>query len=513
MIRKLIPYFLYFSLVLSLSAKDKQSVEIILSSDNSIYEQSLYGIQSVLENEVKISYLDIIQSEYGSIEEYFQNLENTRIPMVITIGVQATKSAQEFLRNTPIVFSMVNNPKSLRLDDKNICGVSMDVSVGEYFQTLKDINPEYQKVVGFYSSEDSKFSAEEGNYFDLNYKLLYKSIKVSNDNFSDELKAIQEQTDAFYMISDPIYNQARFEELSKFSQKNGIVLMTSFPTLVKVGATFSISPEYSKIGVETGMMANRILQGESNCQKERVVLPSESAFYLNEEYASESGIRIPEVIVERAKMTKLFSAGITLLNEEKLNPAKKVFDIILKKDPTNKAAQTYQSIVIEKLTGTRTRKLLASAKKFYKAGQYSAARSEYQKVLSINPKNSEAKEGYRDSVQSQSEQERLRATQLARIGKPFDAIRMYLQSLRTLSTNQNTISELANIRRQESAKISGYTKSGIDQYNRRNYKEAIQIFENILLVDPSEKTAKEYLRLSYKKKEAIEKLKKKLGEN
>jgi hypothetical protein len=36
------------------------------------------------------------------------------------------------------------------------------------------------------------------------------------------------------------------------------------------------------------------------------------------------------------------------------------------------------------------------------------------------------------------------------------------------------------------------------------------MFENILLINPEEKSAKEYLRLSYKKKEAIEILKEKL---
>lgn len=492
-------------------SKESTSIEIVLSSDNSIYEQSLYGIQSVIDREVKISYLDIISSESSSLEVYFRDLESSGVPLVIAIGPQAAKAAKEYLLKTPVVFSMLNNPKTLGLGQKNLCGVSMDVPIEEFFQTLNDIDPTIQNVVGFYSNEDSSHIAKEGNYYDIKFKLLYNALQVKPENFKEQLNALDESVDAFYMISDPLYNQSRFEELSQFAKKNSIILMTAFPSLVKLGATFGISPDYSKIGVETGLMANRILSKETSCEEERVSLPSQSSFYINEEYAKESNIHLPPEIVERAKTTRLFSAGITLLNENKLKPAKVVFDAILKKDPTNKAAQTYQSLILEKLTGTRTKELLTNAKQFYEEKKYANSRSEYQKVLIINPNNEEAKEGYRVSILAQSEQERIKGNQFQANGKPFDAIREYLASLRTFSTNAKAQSDLQNLRRIESDKISGYLNTGIHEYNERNYDKSIAIFEDILLIDPNEKSAKEYLRLSYKKKEAIEILKKKLN--
>lgn len=492
---------------------NSNSIEIILSSDNSIYERGLYGIQSVIDREVKISYLDIILSESDGVESYFQNLENTDVPLVITIGPQATKIALQYLNKTPIIFSMVSNPKSLGLERNNLCGVSMDVSVEEFFQTLNDIDPRIKNVKGFYSSKETHYSAEEGNFVDLKYKLLYKPFLVTPENFTEKLEEIKNTTDAFYMISDPIYNQQRFAELSDFSKRNGIILMTSFPTLVKVGATFAISPEYSKIGVETGMMANRILNRSSDCSKERVLLPNQSAFYLNEDYAMESGTNIPETIKERAKLTKLFAAGISLLNEEKLKSARKVFEAILKKDPNNRSAQTYQSLVIEKMTGTRTKELLKNGERFFNNKQYSSAKGEFQKVLAINPNHKAAKEGYEKSILSQSEQERIQGKILENSGKPFLAIKSYLSSLRTLPGNNNTLSDLNQLRKSESKQIPEYLKNGISVYNERKYDEAIVNFENILLIEPNEKTAKEYLRLSYKKKEAIEILKKKLNNN
>ena len=51
-------------------------IEVLLSSDNRIYEQGLYGIQSVFEGELKISYLDIITAEQPDIAGYFKAIDD-----------------------------------------------------------------------------------------------------------------------------------------------------------------------------------------------------------------------------------------------------------------------------------------------------------------------------------------------------------------------------------------------------------------------------------------------------
>jgi len=502
--------FFFFFYQLSIHSKSTKSVEIILSTDNSIYEQALYGIQSILDAEFKITYYDIILSENISMESYFQNLEASGVPLVIAIGPQAAKAAKENLNKIPVVFSMISNPKILGLNQKNFCGVGMDISISEFFQTLNEIDPSIRKVYSFYSSNELNYQAGEGNFRDIEYKLLYYPIKVTEENFETNLDKLKEEADAFYMISDPIYNSIRFEKLSAFAKKNNIILMTTFPSLVKAGATFSINPEYSKIGVETGSMANRILEGKSNCNKERVLLPSQSAFYINEEYASSSGIQIPDQILERAKQTKLFSAGVTLLNENKLQSAKIIFESILKKDPNNNSAQTYLTLTIERITGSKTKELLKSANSLFSSGQFEQAKLEYSKILQINPNVEKAKKGLIESTTALSEQERLRGNSYEKAGRQFEAIKEYLSSLRTLPSNTKSQANLSELRNSESRNIENYLKEGIELYNKRQYDDSIQSFENILLINPEEKSAKEYLRLSYKKREAIEVLKKKL---
>ncbi|PNV73603.1 ABC transporter substrate binding protein [Leptospira inadai] len=480
------------------------NIEILLSSDNTIYEQALYGIQSTLEHPVRVSYVDLIQSENKDISNYFRELEAANTKLLIAIGPIALKLASESITKIPIIFTMVSNPKSFGMNSSNICGVGMDISIAEFFKAIKELSPNAEKVITFYSQPEGEFFATEGDYVDLKYRLLFSKWKVGEENFRSSLDRLKGEYDAFIIIKDPLYNRAIFEELSAFARKNKIILGAPFPALVRAGTTFGISPEYNKLGIETGELANRILSEKSSCKTEKFILPDKPAFFLNENYASESGLNIPNEMKERAKLTQLFTVGINLLNEGKLKSARVIFETILKKDPNNQSVSSYLQLVIEKMTGGKTKELLLSAEEYYKKGNYPQARIEYQKVLFINPNLQIAKEGLSTATFAQSESERISAERLARTGKVFDAIKMYLSSLRTYPQNSKSIGELNHIRVSELSKISDYLKEGINLYSQREYENSIRLFEHILLIDPSDKRAQEYLRLSNKKREAIQ---------
>lgn len=497
-------------------AKKNVPIEILISSDNRIYEQGLYGIQSIIGTDVKVSYLDIVIAENPEIANYFKKIEDDNPPFIITIGPSATKTAREHLKNTPVLFSMINAPKSLGLSQGKLCGVSMDISVTEFFTTLKDINKEIRNVYSFYSTSEGEYAAGEGEYSDLQYKIIYNKIKITDKkDFSKELNALAGKAEAFLMVNDPLYGKNEFEELSNFCKKNKIILMTSFPALVKAGATFGISPDYSKIGVLTGQMAERILlkTGGANCESELVKLPDQSSFYLNDEYAKESGITVPETILERAKLTRLFGLGVNLINEGKYNSAKTVFESILKKDKENKSASSFYQLVLEKLSGSKVRDLLASAEAHMKNKRFANARSDYQRILSINPNILEAKMGVQNSLQLQSENERMTGQSHARSGKPFEAVRMFQTALKTLPTNAAATNDLNALRSAESHNMPEYVKKGVKLYNEREYEKAIEVFDNALLIVPNNKEAIEYLRLSKKKKDALITLKGKLDKD
>jgi len=405
---------LFYPFVIGGESWNKKTIEILLSSDSSIYEEGVAGLRSVIKAKTRTILLDVLVAEQENLSSYFNHVENSNMPLYIAMGPKAVNLARKYITKIPLLFTMVNSPKVLNLQKSNLCGVSMDISISDFFQTAKDINPDIRRIYSFYSTSQGEFLSGEGDYNDLQNKLLFTKVKLkTGQSLENALDNLEGQADAIYMPADPLYNQENFNLLSDFCRKNKVILMTSFRSLVKAGATFGLSPDYTKLGILTGEMANRILAGLSKCKDELIILPEEASFILNEGYAQKSNINLPESIIRRAKLTKLFRIGVVLLNELKLKSARIVFEGILKRDPGNKAADKYLDVIIEKQTGALTSKYLNLAQEYIAKKKYGKARENYIKILKLNPKSAIAKDGYRVSTYSYSEAVRKDANYLA----------------------------------------------------------------------------------------------------
>lgn len=480
---------------------------MLVSSDTNIYAEALNGLQSVSNAELQIIYLDNLVEEYRDLEDYFETIENGSYPVYMTVGLNATRVALDHLEATPVLFSMLDSPKSLGDRIGESCGVAIDVSIAEFFQTLKEIQPDARRVYAFYSTPEGELRAAEGDYVDLRQGLYYSRIRVSGrSDLEDELESIRDDADAIYLVADALYDRETFELLSRFSQENGIVLMTGFSSLVKAGATFAITPDYSNVGVITGQMANRIIAGESDCITEAVRYPEYTSFYLNEDYAGSSGVSIPDSISERARSSRLVRAGIDLYHKQKFRTALNIFTAVLDRDPGNRNAANYRSLVLERITGDRSRALVSEADAQMQRANYRQALDGYRRVLEINPGHAEARRGMEAARLALSNQLRQNAAALAARGQPFDAIRQYEQALQTLPTNEGARQELHTLRARMLPQVGQLIEEGRSHYDARRYDAAIQDFENVLLLQPGNGTAAEYLRLSRRKQEALERL-------
>ena len=486
-----------------------QVIEVLVSSENRIYDQTLSSLQAGMDSELKITYLDLINSEPKELEEYFQKIESSS-PILITLGSLATKTARDKLKNVPVLFTMVNAPKLMGMESGNLCGVNADIPISDYFKILKEIKPETKYVYTFYSNPEGDYSSGEGDYIDIKYKLYFYRKKIdSREIFLSELQKLDKKMDAFLIINDPLYGKKEFEEISEYSKKNSVILMTSFPALVKAGATFGLIPDYNKIGNELALMANRILAGTSSCSNEGLISTEGSKILINEEYANLSNIYISREIIDRSNVSRLLEIALLFFKENKLNSARAVFETILAKEPENKIAISHIQLIQDRQSGNRTEEFLKLAEKYLNEKKYAQARLEFQKVLKVNPGMNRAKEGINTCIVGQSETERASANHAYRNGEITKAIQLLQASLKSNPNNQLSKNDLQSIRTQSEPLIQEKLKTGILQYNEREYEKAIEIFDLILMIQPTNKEALEYQRLSNKKKEAIQNLRNK----
>ena len=504
-------------LALALTGQSAQAtpgeVQVLLSSDTEIYAAGLNGIQSSLSNPLRIHYLDALAPDDAGLETYFRELEGAgRTLLVIAVGTRAARAALKYLTKVPLVFSMVSAPRTLGAAVNRSCGVSMDVPVERFFETLKEVAPAARRVAAFFSTTQGEHLAGEGEYSDLRSGLFFEKVRVSErEGLGSALQKVKGRIDALYLVADPLYDRLRFREISEFSKKNHVVLMTSFASLVQAGATFGLTPDYFRLGVLTGEMADRILSGRSTCQREAVQYGDRISLYVNEDFAARSGISLPPAVRKRASLTRLINAGIRLFNQGRHPSARKVFEAVLERDPRNRAAFLYRARIVEKETGEQTRKLLDAAIVHTGAGRYAEALADYRAILTLNPGHRTAARLLEDTRRKKSESERASAQTAAARGDIFGALRLYHAAIHSLPENTVAVQELNRLRAGQSGRVPALFADGLSAYNGRRYDIAIHKLDNVLLLQPGHKQAVEYLRLSRKKKEAVERLLRRQG--
>lgn len=505
MLRKSLLSIFYILSFISIKA---QSEIIVLMSDNlSIYQQTITGLQSSLEYPLKVYYWSQIQNQYGNnIIEFFKNLENQKF--IITIGDIATFQALGYLKKTKIIFSHVTNIHKLNIND-NICGIDVRVPIESYFKLFKEINPSFRNILTITTTDSGKIIALEGIYKDLSNQIYFIHEHITgteiNRDFKSTIEKYKDKIDGFYIVEDPVYTIENLNYLSTESIKNQFMILVKYDSLLNVGGTIAIYPDYTKIGIKMGTMVSSILNNSQSCKELFIqTLKEGDLFYsINEEQAKKQNIVIPEVLIKRSSLSRLYTFGVELYQNNKIQSAEKIFKKILEEDPQNPGANYYFSLIIDKKTGEVTKLALNKATEFYRNKQYDKALEQINYGLKVNPIHEELNQLKKIVVNEYSIMLAQKAKGMEN-KEPFESIRLYQRSLQLNPENSEANSQLASLRNQLSRKIPEMMNQAKSFFESRKYKETISLLNNVLLIQPGNTLAVEYLRLSQQKQESLE---------
>ena len=395
----------------------------------------------------------------------------------------------------------------LETGDKNFCGIETDTLMTEYFKLLKKMKPQATKIYSFYSTEKSERIINKAMSEDIYYGLILEKNKIEDkETFSLALKNMPPNVDAILMVNDPIYNEKNFLELSEYCKKNKIQLFALYPALVDLGATLTLIPDYKRLGSLTAELGNLLYTKQTNCSIGPVSKFQNYLLYVNMEYSAQAGMELPDSLKKKTHTDKVLMAGIELFDKNMYKSARKVFEKLVEEEPDHDLANYYLQQIIFEQTKERISILMKNGDELFLKKQYEMARKVYNEVLVLNPRYKEATDKYNDSLKKENESYVLEATQLDKSGNPFQAIQKLHLAIRLYPSNPKAKSVLNLIITRELKNLDQYLQEGISFYTGRKYEQSIHSMENILLIEPTNKTANEYLRLSKVKQEAYKKL-------
>ncbi len=197
---------------------------------------------------------------------------------------------------------------------------------------------------------------------------------------------------------------------------------------------------------------------------------------------------------------KLIEKGLKEEEKKRFLKARSFYSDVLKFDSGNSEAKNHKKKIQKELSKVADAVYLDAEKKF-QAKQYSKAISGYKEALENDPEHKHSKEHLKKTE-----------TLLANIvnydrGSEYFKRKRFVEAFVSLSNisgeykDSNSLKNKAKVEAQ--ANISSYMDEGKYLYNENKLKEAITVFEKILIIDSSLEEAKKYKDLAEKKLETL----------
>jgi putative ABC transport system substrate-binding protein len=301
--RKLIIGILLFGFTTGLAYPNQKIVIMAVRSGNipaGPYGAALTGFCSYLDShEIKPR---VVEHDFGhegqdSIVSLLSEIQVNKPELVFTMGTPATKAAQSSIKDIPLVFTMVLDPKRSGI---SVSGVSMDIPYEMILENLKKILPGKMKIGVIYSSQSASMYEEVHRASEkFGFQLMAEKID-SEKEFPDAIKALSRQMDCFLMLPDPkIYFPKSVEYLLRKSLGSNFATVGLSSAYTRAGALVSFDCDYKDLGKQTAELALEILAGQA-LTKTKIIGPRKVTFSLNLLVAERLKIEIPPQIVKEA---------------------------------------------------------------------------------------------------------------------------------------------------------------------------------------------------------------------
>jgi putative ABC transport system substrate-binding protein len=229
----------------------------------------------------------------------------------VVVGV-GTVTAQSFLKYTQsdkakLVFSSVTDPvqagiaQDLLKPGKNVSGVSNFVELEPQLELFRKIQPGLKTLGVLYNPGEANSLSINKRLETICQKMDIKLILQSANKTADMPQAatkLASTVDAIFISNDNTA-LAALQSVVSIANKAKIPVYVSDTDSVELGALAALGPNQYQVGLQTGAIVARTLNGEE-LAKIPVEFANKTELYLNKDAARAIGIQFPEEILSKA---------------------------------------------------------------------------------------------------------------------------------------------------------------------------------------------------------------------
>jgi putative ABC transport system substrate-binding protein len=288
---------LFFFMCSQSLSEARQEIVAIQSIRVAPYEQALNGFKSVCH--ANITRLVVSELRDADVAE---RIDEIRPDMVLAIGMDALSRVRG-IKDTPIMYLMVLNSRSIPSGERNITGVSMYLSPETQVLTMLEILPKAKTVGLLYDPQRTGHLVKKARYAAERNGIELIAAEVHDPKEVPPLmEAMRGKIDIFWMLPDlTVITPETLEFLLLFSLENSTPILSFSEKYVELGALMSVGIDAFDIGRQAGEMADAILSGKGVMDIHRADA-RKAVISINLKVARKLGIIIDEGTIRKARV-------------------------------------------------------------------------------------------------------------------------------------------------------------------------------------------------------------------
>lgn len=228
--------------------------------------------------------------------------------MVIAIATPSAQAVAKAISDKPVIFSAVTDPVAAGLvgaldkPDKNVTGTSDKLSMAKQLELIQGFLPNIKKLGVLYTTSEVNSGVQVQELEEAAKAKGIEIVKAGVSTGTEVQLATQSLAGKAEAVLIPVDNTvvSAVEGVLMAAEPIKLPVFASDTDTVKRGAIATYGIDYYKIGVQTGEMAARVLDGKQ-ISETPVEVSKEADLYINEQAAAKFGLTIPDELKKAAK--------------------------------------------------------------------------------------------------------------------------------------------------------------------------------------------------------------------
>ena len=239
----------------------------------------------------------------GQIGDTFSAADVDLMVGIATPSAVACYNAAED-KDIPVIFTAITDPVEANLDSGNITGTSDALPVEGQLKLIRALQPDADTIGIIYTTSEPNSVSAIRTYEELagDYGFTIDAVGVAAQQevtqAADTL--ISRDVDCLSNLTDNNVVGVLSAILEKTNEA-GIPVYGSEVEQVKLGCVAGAGLDYVQLGIQTGLMAAKVLTGESTCADMPYETIENYGLYINSDAISAMGLTVPDDIASQAQ--------------------------------------------------------------------------------------------------------------------------------------------------------------------------------------------------------------------